>query len=76
MLSDISVDSTDSVSITLTQPTFSVTGSAGVSVMAYIGLNGTIAQTENLFQGISEMLLTYLHHASHSADWLRAEITG
>jgi len=51
VLNDISIDSTDSVSITLNQPSFTVNGSAAVSVKAYIGLNGTITANGKFVTG-------------------------
>lgn len=45
VLNNLSVSGTDSVSITLGQPTFATSGNPAPTVSAYIGLNGTISVT-------------------------------
>jgi hypothetical protein len=48
VLNDISIDTVDSTSITINQPTFSTTGNPTPTVKAYIGLDGTISVSGNI----------------------------
>jgi hypothetical protein len=48
VLNNLVIGNTDSVSITLNQPTFSTTGNPAPTVKAYIGLDGTISVSGNI----------------------------